>query len=130
MTTHFRKAATFMLQALRDLLYTPSLLHIPLYTPSLVGFCATSGILFLWMLVLRWVLPPLRRVIPAASRVTVTCTLLASISCSVGLLGWGRSVERWDFDVLWATGELLVLFAWMHLTVHLLSRSRKGNRHA
>lgn len=111
------------MQALHHVLFTPSLLPVPVYIPSLVGWYVTAGILFLLVLSLRWIFPLLRSLIPPASRAVLLATLFSLGELALVNLFWGSPAERWDLDTLWAAGSLLLFFAWIHLTVHLLSRS-------
>lgn len=116
-----RKAEPFML-ALLHLLFTPSPLRVPFYTPSLVGFCATSGLLFLLVLSLRLIFPLLQRFVPPANSEVTLAIALSSGALAVANLLWGSPAERWQLDALWAAGYLLVLFAWMHLMIRSLSK--------
>lgn len=105
---------------LHRMLFTPSLLRVPFYTPSLVGFFATSGVLFLLMLLLR-TFRPLRRVIPAARGAVLPTMLFSSIVLSLELLQ-GIPAERWDLDLLWSVGYLLLVLSAIHGLVHLLNK--------
>lgn len=111
-----------MQQALHHLLFTPSLVQIPFYTPSIIGFCATSGLLFLLVLSLRLIFPLLHRFVPPANSEVILAIVLSSGALALANLLWGSPAERGPLDVLWAAGSLFLLFAWIHLMVCLSSR--------
>lgn len=112
-----------MLQEIHHILFTPSVFLLPFYSPSIIGFCATSGLFFLLLLVLRWLVPPLRRVIlPAANRETTVLMLVASGILVVSILFWGSPTERWDLDLLWDAGYWALIFALMHFMAQRLSK--------
>lgn len=110
------------MQELHHILFTPSLLPVPVSTPSLVGFCATSGLLFLLVLSLRLIFPLLHRFVPAANSKVILAIVLSSGALAEANLLWGNPAECWQLDVLWAAGSLFLLFAWMRVVMHPLSR--------